>query len=124
MARGQKKDPVGQGGSSVPRFVDVKLDAEGRRDFLAWLPTAEDPVVYLQRFADAAYRVGIAWSAGHQSYTLSVTCRDPESPNNGQCMTSFGKTPSLVVALAWYKHDCVCAGVWSEYDTPPTEAFG
>lgn len=124
MARGARKESTKDSGTSLPHFVDVKLDAEGRRGFLDWLPTAEDPVAYLQRFADDGYRVGLTWSGAHQSYTLSVTCRDSESPNNGLCMTSFAKTPAQAVALAWYKHTHVCDGVWGDYDTPPTETFG
>jgi hypothetical protein len=124
MARGKGKgSAVGQGGG-LPTFVDVKLSAEERENFLAWMGDDIDAVKCLQSFADDGYRVGVAWSGEHQTYTVSATCRDEESENNGLCMTSFSRSLSQAVLLAWYKHDVVCKRKWKVFEPGETERFG
>lgn len=124
MSRGKGKQSAGQGGSSLPTFVDVKLSAEERESFLSWSAGDVDPVKCLQAFADEGYRVGVAWSGEHQTYTVSVTCRDTGSENNGLCMTSFGRVLPVAVMLAWYKHEVITERVWRAYEPDAAESFG
>lgn len=124
MARGKGKQSEGRANGNFPTFVDVKLDEAQRENFLAWLGDEQDAVKCLQQFADDGYRVGVAWSGEHQTYTVSVTCRDDDSANNGLCMTSFSRSLTQAVLLAWYKHDVVCRRVWTEFKPDQTEQFG
>jgi len=124
MARGKSVGKGEKAGGNLPTFIDVKLDEGQREDFLAWLGDDLDAVKCLQSFADSGYRVGLAWSGEHQTYTASVTCRDEDSPNNGLCMTSFSRGLTQAILLAWYKHDVICNRQWKAFEPKPTEVFG
>jgi hypothetical protein len=124
VARGARKGKEPGIGQGVPTFVDVKLDDEERENFLAWLGDDVDALRVLQAFTDQSYRVGVAWSGEHQTYTCSVTCRDPDSSNNGLCMTSFSRVLTQAILLAWYKHDVMCQRDWAARAPKPTEGFG
>lgn len=124
MARGKGKAAVDRVGGNLPTFVDVKLSPEDRENFLASLGDDLDAVRVLQSFADDGYRVGVAWSGEHQTYTVSVTCRDEESENNGLCMTSFSRSLQQAVLLAWFKHDVVCKRKWKAFEPDLSEQFG
>jgi len=124
MARGKGKGFESGKGAGLPTFVDVKLSSEQRENFLSWLGDDLDAVKCLQSFADQGYRVGVSWSGEHQTYTVSATCRDEESENNGLCMTSFSRSLTQAVLLAWYKHDVVCSRKWRQFDIAPTDTFG
>lgn len=124
MSRGKGKAGQGRAATNLPTFVDIKLTEEERENFLTALEDGLDAVKCLQTFADTGYRVGVAWSGEHQSYTVSVTCRDEESPNNGLCMTSFAGKLERAVLLAWFKHEVVCRGDWGGRVPPREEAFG
>lgn len=105
MARGKGQSKGASAGSAMPAFVDIKLSREDRAAFLEWYSPDADQVGLLQQFTDDGYRVGVSWSGEHQSYTVSVTCRDADSPNNGLCVTSFARLLPQAIALAWFKHD-------------------
>lgn len=124
MARGKGREPDKKGGAVLPTFVDVKLSPEDKESFLAWMGDDIDAVKCLQAFADDSYRVGVSWSGEHQTYTVSVTCRDDESENNGLCMTSFSRNLTQAILLAWFKHDVVCKRQWKVFTPAPTETFG
>lgn len=124
MARGKGSKSSDRQLSGLPVFVDVKLAMEDKDNFIAWLQDGPDPVKLLQRFADDGYRVGVAWQGQQQAYTVSVTCRDEESENNGLCMTSFSRDLAQAVCLAWFKHDVVCRRQWRGFTPPDTEMFG
>ena len=124
MARGSKKQAEDMKAGAMPRFVDVKLTAEQKQEFLAAKDLYSDSVRWLQDFADDGYRVGVTWSGEHQSYTLSLTCRDEKSPNNGLCMTSFAGDLVTVIALAVYKHCVVTNERWLSGVDSATESFG
>lgn len=124
MARAKGK-PKGQGSAgTLPRFIDIKLTAEQREEFKTWERRGGDLVTFLQSMADDGYRVGVSWSGEQQAYTVSVTCRDPENPNNGLCMTSFAKTLSTALWLALYKHLEVAHERWVESAFGDEEEFG
>lgn len=124
MARGKTPGRAVSNTTTMPRFVDVKLTQEDREAFISWSRLGGDRVVELQQFADSGYRVGVTWSGEHQAYTVSVTCRDEQSDNNGLCMTSFAGDLRQAIALAWYKHEVVCEFAWKKYAPKPEEAFG
>lgn len=112
MARGGKKavETVKPGG--MPRFVDIKLTAEDRADFSRQTYTPDQVVTMLQSLCDDGYRVGCTWSGEQQSYTVSITGRDPVGVNFGLCMTSFAPTLHKAVSLALYKHTVVTEERW------------
>jgi len=112
MARGQKPQTDSKPNSSMPRFVDVKLNQSQREAFLEWNLSIEELVKALETLPFDGYRVGLAWSGEQQSYTASLTCRNDISPNNGMCMTSFAKTSWTALKLMLYKHWFVTGGVW------------
>lgn len=112
VARGNGKGSEPGNGTSMPRFVDVKLSAEQREVFATSSWTEADVVVELTRLVSSGYRVGCSWSSEHQSYTVSLTCRAPGDENNGLCMTSFAGNLVTALALAVYKHWTVSGGVW------------
>jgi hypothetical protein len=112
MARGKGKDVGAGAGAGMPAFVDVKLTLDERNTFSAMVVDAPVLVQSLQSLVDEGYRVGCAWSAEHQTYTVSLTCRDDESPNKGLCMTSFAGDLTTAVALAIFKHRNVTKGRW------------
>lgn len=124
MARGKGKGGDVQAGSALPRFVDVKLTAEHREAFAAWSERDGDLVGFLQALADNGYRVGVSWSGERQSYTVSVTCREVGSVNNGLCMTSFAGTLTTALWLAVYKHLVVTSECWLENAAGGGEDFG
>lgn len=124
MSRGKgKASGVGAGGI-LPTFIDVKLSAEDRAKFVTWTEAHVDPVDTLQAFADGGYRVGVSWSGEHQTYTVSVTCRDDQSENNGLCMTSFSRSLEQAVLLAWFKHAVVCEFRWRQFEPDVSQRFG
>lgn len=124
MTRGKGKSGQGRAGSGMPVFVDVKLTEADRENFLASLGDGVDAVRVLQSFADDGYRVGVSWVGEQQSYTVSVTCRDEESENNGLCMTSFAGDLTRGILLAWFKHDVLCQRRWKAFVPPREESFG
>ena len=124
MARGKGSGGGGAAQKSMPTFVDVPLTQEERKAFLEWDWDDEVLLVALQRLCDDGYRVGCTWNGESQSYTVSLTCRDVESPNNGLCMTSFAKTLSRAVALAVYKHIDVSDRDWRSVGSGPGDEFG
>lgn len=124
MARGGKRAAETSKAGGMPRFVDVKLTAEERSEFVRAARTAEELVAGLQSLCDDGYRVGCSWSGEHQTYTVSLTGRDPQGVNFGLCMTSFAGTIHTAVALALYKHVTVTEGNWLGGDEDQTEAFG
>lgn len=124
LSRGKGKGSNSGKSDSMPTFVDVKLTEADRENFLASLGDSLDAVRVLQSFADDGYRVGVSWSGEHQSYTVSVTCRDGESGNNGLCMTSFAGSLEKGILLAWYKHNVICKRVWTDRVPPREASFG
>lgn len=124
MGRGKGRVGQAAGNGNLPTFVDVKLTESDRENFLASLGDDLDAVRVLQSFADEGYRVGVSWSGEHQSYTVSVTCRDVESENNGLCMTSFAGDLARGILLAWFKHDVICERRWQSRVPPREESFG
>lgn len=124
MSRGKGKDAKAGSANALPRFVDVKLTAEQRAEFSSFTLYEGDPVRALQSLADDGYRVGVSWSGEQQAYTISLTCRNSESVNNGMCMTSFAGTLETAVRLAVFKHVVVCNERWVEASFGGNEEFG
>lgn len=124
MARGKGQPGKSGQTGAMPRFVDVKLTAEQRTEFVGWERRKGDLVTFLQSMADDGYRVGVSWSGEQQAYTVSLTCRDAENPNNGLCMTSFAKTLSTALWLALYKHLEVTQERWVDGSFESGEEFG
>lgn len=112
MARGAKKTATEVGKGGMPTFVDVKLTAEDREKFLQENDDISMLGPRMQILCDAGYRWGCAWNGESQSYTVSLTCRDPESSNAGLCMTSFAKDLLTAIRLALFKHEVVTEGDW------------
>ena len=124
MARGKGK-AVGTGsGAGMPTFVDVKLTAEDRERFLVENDDLNMLGPRMQILCDAGYRWGCAWNGETQSYTVSLTCRDQESPNAGLCMTSFAKDLVTAVRLSLFKHEVVTGGDWTGGAGQQFGAFG
>lgn len=124
MSRGKGQAAKTGGANSLPRFVDIKLTAEQRAEFQSYRLYNDDPTGALQSLADDGYRVGVSWSGEQQAYTVSLTCRNPESVNNGLCMTSFARTLETAVRLAVYKHVVVTEERWVESSFGGDEDFG
>lgn len=124
MARGAKKTAAEAAQSGLPRFVDVRLTAEEKVEFLRWNCTPTEAVQLLQDLCDDGYRVGCSWSGDSQAYTVSLTCRNPDSPNNGLCMTSFAKELHTAVGLAVYKHTVLTDGTWISPEVSAAGDFG
>lgn len=124
MARGKGAQKTGKDTVGMPRFVDVTLSSEQREEFTVWERRSGDLVALLQSMADDGYRVGVSWSGAQQAYTVSITCRQEGSVNEGLCMTSFAKTLSTALWLALYKHVEVTQGDWVGNRAGGSEDFG
>lgn len=124
MARGKKQGTDTANGVGMPRFVDVALSAEDKAAFLAWSPAVGDIVAKLSALCDDGYRVGCSWSGETQAYTVSLTCRDPQSDNKGLCMTSFARDLATAVKLAVFKHEVMTGGVWLSASERDVGEFG
>lgn len=124
MARGNGKQVDQAKLTAMPTFVDIKLTADNRQRFQEWYAHERDAIKILTDFTDTGYRVGCTWSGDTQSYTVSVTCRSSEQPNNGLCMTSFAKTIHQGICLAWFKHSVLAAGAWRTYAPEESEGWG
>lgn len=124
MARGKDQASVKSAQAAMPTFVDIKLSADDRRRFVDWYGHEQDAVQILTDFTDTGYRVGCSWSGEHQSYTVSVTCRSAQQPNDGLCMTSFAKDLHQAVCLAWFKHSVIACGAWRTYAPADLEGWG
>jgi len=122
--RGKNGSKAEEGRASLPRFVDVKLTPEQRVEFAKQMLTQDECVKFLASAADDGYRVGVSWSGEQQSYTVSMTCRNPKSPNMGLCMTSFAGDLEKAISLANYKHCIVTEEVWSKGVVAAEEDFG
>lgn len=124
MARGKRRDGDDGKAGSMPTFVDIRMDQDARKRFLDWYDREIDAVKILTDLADTGYRVGCAWSGDAQAYTISLTCRTDEQPNNGLCMTSFARDLHQCVCLAWFKHSHLAKGAWRTYAPESTEGWG
>jgi len=124
MARGAKQTAAAVAASGMPRFVDVKLSQDDRREFLGEKDDPSVLVARLQILCDNGYRIGCSWSGETQSYTVSLTCRNPESANDGLCMTSFAKDLVTAVRLALFKHEVITGGLWLGDATGDAGLFG
>lgn len=124
MARGNGKGKQAANAATMPKFVDVKLSQDEKADFLRQDYDDKFLVTVLQSLCDDGYRVGCTWSSETQAYTVSVTCRNFESPNNGLCMTSFAKTIRQAIGLAVYKHTVVTDEVWLGEAGAGSDEFG
>lgn len=124
MARGGGKGKQTDNTATMPKFVDVKLSQEDKAEFLSLDYDDGFLVTALQSLCDEGYRVGCTWSAETQAYTVSVTCRNSGSPNNGLCMTSFAKNVRQAVGLAVYKHTVLTGGDWLGDAGRGSEDFG
>jgi len=124
VARGKGGGDNGTTAAVMPRFVDVKLTTEQRAEFADHVLSPDDCVKFLMSATDDGYRIGVTWSGEHQAYTVSMTCRNTDSPNNGQCMTSFAGNLVTAISLASYKHHIVTKELWSSAAVPPGEEFG
>lgn len=124
MARGKGGKTGGEPRTGLPRFVDVKLTAEQRKEFVTWVGQDTDLTTKVQELADEGYRLGVAWSGERQAYTVSVTCREPGDANNGLCMTSFAGSLPTAIWLALYKHEVVTSRKWLTAVGDGGEAFG
>lgn len=124
MARGKGRGEKQPGSVVMPRFVDVKLTAEQKSEFVDTEWTPFELVAGLQSLSDDGYRVGCSWNSEGQSYIVSLTCRNPESPNSGLCMTSYAKTVERAIALALFKHRYVTKEDWTGGAGPEGEDFG
>lgn len=124
VARGVKKGGE-QVGQAMPKFVDVRLSQEQKQAFAGSEPRAAAWVVdRVQQLVFSGYRFGCSWSGEHQSFTVSMTCRNSESPNDGLCMTSFAGQLLTAMRLAIFKHDEVCHGTWVTPGLEDSEDFG
>lgn len=124
MARGNGKGTKAGNTAAMPKFVDVKLSQEQKAQFLKQPWDDVEVIRELQGLCDDGYRVGCSWSGEQQAYTVSLTCRNPDSPNNGLCMTSFARFLSTAVALALFKHRVITEGVWLGDAGSGSEDFG
>lgn len=124
MARGKKAVKAEEGRGGLPRFVDVKLTQEQRAEFSHHLLDEAGCVRFLASASDDGYRLGVAWSGEHQTYTVSMTCRDDESPNSGLCMTAFAGDLMTAISLINYKHCVVTEGRWVDDAASTMGSFG
>lgn len=124
MARGGKPAVDAGNGNQLPRFIDIKLSPEARETFKQVVFAPQELVQFLTDMAADGYRVGCAYSGESGAFTVSLTCRDVHSPNNGLCMTSFARDLPTAVALAAYKHNVIAAGVWPSVGSQAGEEFG
>jgi len=124
MARGAGKSGKSGNAAAMPKFVDIKLSQEEKADFVARNYDDKFLVTVLQSLCDDGYRVGCAWDAERQAYTVSLTCRNFDSPNNGLCMTSFAKNIRTAVGLAVYKHTVITVEDWLGEAGAGSEDFG
>lgn len=124
MARGKGSGAEGQGVSTMPKFVDIKLSQGDKADFLQQDYDDKFLITVLQSLCDDGYRVGCAWSSETQAYTVSLTCRKSDSVNAGLCMTSFAKTIRQAVGLTVYKHTVLTDENWLGAAGQGSEDFG
>jgi len=124
MVRGGKGKGEVVVGGSMPRFVDVRLTPEQRVEFTTQMLTDKEAVTALQSLSDDGYRVGVSWNGETQAYTVSLTGREPASPNHGLCMTSFAKDLRTAISLAVYKHVHVTGERWVPEATEALGDFG
>lgn len=124
MARGKSGSKSKSVWEGAPRFIDVSLNAAAKEEFSALKYTVADVLGELERIMTDGHRVGIAFSAERSCYTVSLTGRDDGCPNKGLCMTSFANAPLRALALAVYKHQTVCGGVWGTAGDTDGDEFG
>jgi len=124
MARGNDKATTDKNAATLPKFVDVRLSAEDKADFLRQEYDDKFLVTVLQSLCDDGYRVGCSWSGETQAYTISLTCRNASSKNSGLCMTSFAKTVRQAIGLAVYKHTVLTEENWLGVAGAGSEDFG
>lgn len=124
MARGKGAQKTQSDAVGMPRFVDVQLSAEQRDEFSTWDARNGDLVRFMQSLADDGYRVGVAWNGKQNAYTVSLTCREMGSVNEGLCMTSFAGSLTTALWLAIYKHVEVTRENWSGNRAGGAEDFG
>jgi len=124
MARGKSGQSKSDVWAGAPKFVDIRLDSVAKAEFTALSYTAQDVLDEVERIVNDGHRVGLAYSVERSSYTVSLTGREDGCANKGLCMTSFASTPLRALALAVYKHQTLCDGVWAVAGVSKDEDFG
>lgn len=123
MARG-KGQPAETNGNSAPKFVNVQLTPEEKKEFKEWSLSDDEMLAGMGTLLDGGIRIGVAWSGEQQAYLVSLTGRDGSGKNKGLCMTSFAKDLRTGIALALFKHFTVTEGDWKRGESEGGEEFG
>jgi len=110
MARNGKSS---KSGSSFPEieFIDLRLDAAQKEEFLAWKKAAgEDSYDIVTDFVGTGHKLSVTWDDNGNCFIASFTCKDERSANIGKCITSRSDTWFEAIMLGVFKAQVVFKG--------------
>lgn len=105
-------------------FASLRLDKSDERKFQSWV-TAENiqPLVMLNEFFSAGFKVSISWVADQTAFCMSIIGTDSTRKHQGMVMTTWSDDLEEVILLSGYKHFVVCeGGEWPTQDN--TQRWG
>ena len=120
MARGK-----GQGKSSGSTekqqwttFVEISLAGHTREAIMEAVPDFDTVFNKSSELLQDGYRIAFSYNSANDAFTVSVTCRDDDSPNKGMTFTAFAGDWYTALQVALYKHYVVAEGDWNTISAP------
>lgn len=102
-----------QSGDGWKGFVNVELTDAQKPLVKALCSHADHLWTVIWDLIDASYKLTISNDAAHNSYNVSMTCRNQRDPNNGLTLTGRGGTVLGAMASFVFKHETLLEGKWS-----------
>lgn len=106
MARG-KKDAAATNSNRTfqqTQFVDIPVVEQDWQEVQKVYGSPDAIVDSITDLLDAGYRVGLSFNSNNDAFICSITCRNPDSENNGYTFNAFAETWLEAMQLAAYKH--------------------
>lgn len=115
MARGKNASKTDSTARSFQptQFVDIPVVESDWPEIIKVYGTSDALVDAVSDILEAGYRVGLTFNTQNDAFICAVTCRDPESPNNGKTFNSFAETWFEALQIGMYKHYVKSKKNWS-----------
>jgi hypothetical protein len=97
-------------------FVQIRLTEKQKIDYVKWAAEHEvDVGLLLSELAASGHKVTLSHSDKSGAFICSVTCRDKDSGNHMNCVSSYHEDALNAILVALYKHFVVLADtLWGE----------
>lgn len=115
MARGKTKPKGSVAGQTAfsTEFVQIPVGDLSWAEVEKQFGNTEEVFATFNELVTGGYKFSFSYSDANDAVICAMTCRDPESVNNGKTMSSFAVDWYSALVLALYKHVVIAGGNWS-----------